>query len=78
MHNREIQEREQRNQEEVRQMNIQLAMKMDEEGAKQKSLELECKEVKNRLREVIAEKEEAHRNRLLTLYREREEIERDI
>ena len=78
MHNREIQEREQRNQEEVRQMNIQLAMKMDEEGAKQKSLELECKEVKNRLREVIAEKEEAHRNKLLALYREREEIEKDV
>ena len=78
MHNREIQEREQRNQEEVRQMNIQLAMKMDEEGAKQKSLELECKEVKNRLREVIAEKEEAHRNKLLALYREKEEIEKDV
>ena len=77
-HNLEIQRRETENQELLRAMNIELATKMDEEGSKQKKLELECKELEKRLKERIKEKEESHRSQLLALYEERDRIEKEM
>lgn len=77
-HNKEIQERENQNLEELKRMNIELATKMDEEGSKQKNLELKCKEFKNRLKLMVKEKEEQHREQLLKLYEERDQIENEM
>lgn len=76
--NEEIKEREKLNQEELKRMNITLAAKMDDEGTKQKSLELECKEARRALKETVREKEVRHRQLLLDLYAERDEIENQM
>lgn len=73
--NEEIKEREKMNQEELKRMNIALAAKMDDEGTKQKSLEIECKEARRALKETVREKEINHRELLLKLYAERDETE---
>lgn len=77
-HNMEIHRRENENQEELKKMNILLATSMDEEGSKQKNLELQCKEFKTKLKEMIKKKEEDHRQQLLKLYAERDQIEKEM
>lgn len=77
-HNAEIHRKENENQEELKRMNIMLATSMDEEGSKQKNLELQIKESKSKLNEIIKKKEEDHRNQLLKLYDERDQIESEM
>lgn len=74
-HNRELNAKDKKNVEETHKMNIDLTSKMDKEGGKLKMLELQCKELNNKLKEVIKEKEENHRRQLMALYAERDQIE---
>lgn len=76
--NEELQRREKQNTEELKRMNIGLAARMDDEGTKQKSLEMECKEAKRTLKDKVKEKELMHRKLLMELYAEREEIEKQM
>ena len=47
---------------------------MDEKGSKQKKLEMQAKEYKNQLKDLIKEKEENHRKQLLKLYADRDAL----
>ena len=76
-HNRELNTKDKKNVEETHRMNIELTSKMDKEGGKLKMLELQCKELNNKLKEVIRDKEEAHRRQLMALYAERDQIDRE-
>lgn len=76
--NEELQRREKQNTEELKRMNIGLAARMDDEGTKQKSLEMECKEAKKTLKDKIREKEVMHRKLLMELYADRDKIEQQM
>lgn len=51
-----------------------MATKMDERGAQQKDLDLQIKRLQKNLEQMVKEKEELHRKKLLTLYEERDNI----